>query len=140
MSELVAWLRAQLDEDERLARAATRSGGGGEDDDGVWSPAEAGPWGEARVEGIGITIYDEGGHTPEQAGHIARHDPARVLREVEAKRRIMEIHHGVEGFWPGSPCNGCGYAGDCEDPVTEDVNDCPELRALAAVYADRSCR
>lgn len=26
------------------------------------------------------------------AGHIARHDPARVLREVEAKRRILALH------------------------------------------------
>jgi hypothetical protein len=26
---------------------------------------------------------------PSAAGHIARHDPARVLREVEAKRRII---------------------------------------------------
>lgn len=26
------------------------------------------------------------------AGHIIRHDPARVLREVEAKRRILERH------------------------------------------------
>jgi hypothetical protein len=28
--------------------------------------------------------------TAEQRAHIARHDPARVLAEVEAKRRIVE--------------------------------------------------
>lgn len=31
-------------------------------------------------------VYDEGGWE-----HIARHDPARVLAEVEAKRRILDL-------------------------------------------------
>lgn len=26
------------------------------------------------------------------AGHITRHDPARVLRDVEAKRRLLHVH------------------------------------------------
>lgn len=41
------------------------------------------------------------------AGHIVRHDPARVLREVAAKRRLLaeasayspELEHGDNGEW-----------------------------------------
>lgn len=61
--ELIAFLAARLDEDERVARAAVDFDYGVRDwaDDG--DPVNA---------------------------HIARHDPTRVLREVEAKRRILE--------------------------------------------------
>ncbi len=63
MHDLTAFLRARLDEDERVARAAVDFDYGVRDwaDDG--DPVNA---------------------------HIARHDPARVLREVEAKRRLLE--------------------------------------------------
>jgi hypothetical protein len=68
--------------------------------------------------------------------HIARHDPARVLAEVAAKRRVMARH-----FTPPSPvriyaaCEGCGYDyGDISQRY--DIGDCPELRDMAAVYAD----
>ena len=36
-------------------------------------------------------VYDEGAPTLFQAEHIARWDPARVLAECEAKRRIVEM-------------------------------------------------
>lgn len=58
---------------------------------------------------------------PETARHIARHDPARVLAEVEAKRQIVE-HHGEPHECP-------------EYDVAWD-SPCPTLRHLAAVYAD----
>jgi hypothetical protein len=36
---------------------------------------------------------------PSAAGHIARHDPARVLREVAAKRQLLqEVWTGMEDF------------------------------------------
>lgn len=56
-----------------------------------------------------VVVYDEGRPTGEQARHIARHDPARILRECKAKRRLV----GDE--WS-------------EDPET--------LGILASVYAD----
>jgi hypothetical protein len=38
------------------------------------------------------------------APHVARWDPARVLAEVEAKRRIVE-HHSPDDNWSyGEPC------------------------------------
>jgi hypothetical protein len=42
--------------------------------------------------GACIVVYAEGYPTFAQAQHIARHDPARILREVEAKQRIYSDH------------------------------------------------
>lgn len=81
MSDLVTWLRAQLDDDERVALAA--------------SPA---PW-HLNVEGDEVLAIDDvpvaeafalsGNQLRATAVHIARWDPTRVLAEVEAKRRIL---------------------------------------------------
>lgn len=49
--------------------------------------------------------------------HIVRHDPARVLREVEAKRIIMREHDE-------EPCSVC----------LDDPEGCPTYRALALPY------
>ena len=132
--DLVTWLRAQLDEDERLARAAFSDAGHwsangsrfivDQPDDGEWRRGTL-AMDDRRVEGIGITLYDEGGHDEDQAAFIAEHDPARVLREVEAKRRIIEEH----------PYAG---AGKCETCDLDRDWPCPTLRLLALPYADRS--
>jgi Family of unknown function (DUF6221) len=78
-SSIVEFLRVRYTEDEQRARDAT-----GKDDDGVWDA-----W-CCTVNGRGIDIYDEGGHDEYQARHIAAWNPARVLRAVGAKRRIIE--------------------------------------------------
>jgi hypothetical protein len=84
---LVEFLRARLDEDASVARAAT-----------------PGPWAVDNVEyaesilAADRTAVVGGGRwggeasvfeTTEDALHIARHDPERVLAEVETKRRIV---------------------------------------------------
>jgi hypothetical protein len=78
MDELIAFLRARLDEDEQVALAAK---------------------GHRVFDGTGIVADRDrsvtlGSHV---ATHIARHDPARVLADVEAKRQIIEgfaeLHH-----------------------------------------------
>lgn len=79
---LAEFMRARLDEDERVARAATP---------GTWSAAESYPdaW---VIDGPTHNIANEnsrGDISRGDAMHIARHDPARVLREVEAKRLIV---------------------------------------------------
>ena len=97
------FILARLGDDEQGARDALRDDPGlgrgwrsePRKDDGQWSTPAHEMYAE-RVEGIGITIYDEGGHNAEQAEHIARHDPARVLAECAAKRRIVEWHQN----WP----------------------------------------
>ncbi|MEV8623389.1 DUF6221 family protein [Streptomyces sp. NPDC051079] len=86
--DLVEFLTARLDEDEQAARAAT---------DGPWAA-----WQRSTLRGLGDLLHAV--TTPGQAPgarasiataswldaeHIARHDPARVLAEVDAKRRIL---------------------------------------------------
>ncbi|MFI9618122.1 DUF6221 family protein [[Kitasatospora] papulosa] len=64
---LVAFLKTRLDEDERVARACAG--------DGTWT-----------VEGLEVYGPDLSG---EVRAHAARQDPARTLREVEAKRALL---------------------------------------------------
>lgn len=87
--DLVAFLRARLDEDERTARWAL-------DAEfptcGRWDAR--GPYGDSDRFGnimseMHAQIVEEDLLWP-HANHIARHDPARVLAEVDAKRRILE--------------------------------------------------
>lgn len=131
---LVQFLRDRLDEDYEVARltlgpnvmARVRRGGPAP----RWVPSpegDAGIWdsdGTPRVKFVWARERD----------HIVRHDPARVLREVEAKRRIIERH---------SP-HSMGECRTCERPHwgvnicdhCERAAPCPDLRDLAAVYAD----
>lgn len=113
--DLSTFLLARLDEDEQIARAATGWATG-------WT-VDAAPDG---------TWYIDPGHQRDDTGnvraradadHIARHDPARVLAEVEAKRQIVAPHRGT---------HRCEW-GD----VTMD-NQCTArlLRLLALPYAD----
>lgn len=67
--DLVTWLRAQLDEDERLAQAA--------------DPKQV----RAIVAANMGSFYS--------VRHIALHDPARVLREVEAKRAVLDLYEAM---------------------------------------------
>lgn len=94
MDDLIAFLRARLDEDEQVARMAVESLRCG-----CHPGAFAGAWakqGDDRVivDGdVGHSVADAsgwGGLEGEVALHVARWDPARVLAEVEAKRRILD--------------------------------------------------
>jgi hypothetical protein len=84
MDELVQWLRAQLDEDERTARAATL---------GPWVQSGIGDYGwtvDFGRPGAGVETTDtEQGLA--DADFIAAHNPARVLREIEAKRQVFRM-------------------------------------------------
>ncbi|MFB4285689.1 DUF6221 family protein [Nonomuraea sp. MTCD27] len=97
MDDLIAFLRARLNEDEQEALAA--------------SP---GPW-KANAEQHEVLAVDDievatgfalnGEQLRATVRHIVRHDPARVLREVEAKRRMLQAHIGYYGlgmdeYWP----------------------------------------
>jgi hypothetical protein len=78
---MVAWLRAQLDEDERLATGADPRGAG-------WSA----PRDELLVGAyVAIPSHIVTGQLGSWSlAHIDRHDPARVLAEVAAKRLLIE--------------------------------------------------
>jgi hypothetical protein len=85
VTDLVAFLRARLDEDEAAAKAAE------ENSFAPWAivnPGEVVYFEDRGDEGKPYIVAECDG--VEEAEHIARHDPARVLREVEAKRRIVD--------------------------------------------------
>ncbi|MBB6440226.1 hypothetical protein HNQ79_006741 [Streptomyces candidus] len=67
--------------------------------------------------------------------HIARHDPARVLAEVDATRRIMEIHKpAVPRARPNRErgCLTCTSAQSWDAEANEAL--CATLRLLALPY------
>jgi hypothetical protein len=113
VSELVAFLAARLDEDEAAAKLAAREGGTWKQDDPVRYPGSISSLG-------GQVVYDEGSPDEYQAAHIARYDPARALREVEAGRAI------IAAYQP----NGQGVAYTLEAGLEF------ALRQFAAVYRD----
>lgn len=88
MDDLVTWLRAQLDDDERIARAFADETGS---DSLRWHRPDPQQPGLIRDGSGTVVTYDEGVLTAEQAEHIARHDPARVLTEVDAKRLRLDL-------------------------------------------------
>lgn len=86
-SDLVAFLRDRLDEDERLAEAA--------------SP---GPWhvnaeGDEVLAVDGIPVADgfalSGRQLRATCEHMARHHPERILREIEWNRRMVHAFDGL---------------------------------------------
>jgi hypothetical protein len=94
MDELIEFAKVCLAEDEAIAKRATD-----------------GPW---QVDGMSVRGADRphsGGkpgevlvikHTwPQEAAHIVRHDPGRVLREVAAKRAIVADCQQAMSTQPG---------------------------------------
>lgn len=85
MDDLVVFLRARLAEDEQVARGVST----GPNVPEKWTAAKyregVRPW---RIDGQ-CSLVVEAVCGPD-AAHIARHDPARVLAEVEAKRRVID--------------------------------------------------
>ncbi|HEX8005693.1 MAG TPA: DUF6221 family protein, partial [Trebonia sp.] len=88
MDELIAFVRARLGEDEAAAAAAS---------DGPWTAWRGQPGLGLRQLEYAVTLPGQNSGSFASiataswmdAEHIARHDPARVLREVEAKRAIL---------------------------------------------------
>ena len=63
-------------------------------------------------------------------------NPSNALRRCEADRRILNRHRlDPDAYWlDAAMCHGCGVMGDCDDPVTDNLNDCPELLDLAHAH------
>lgn len=80
MDDLITWLRAQLDDDERIARKNTGVEGLGDD----------GSYPDYRTyDGADVDAADE---------FLGRFTSQRVLREVEAKRRLLNDLSGFFGL------------------------------------------
>lgn len=127
------FLHTRLNEEEQVAKAATPGPWTAEIHHHRTSRApvlfEVHP--VAELEGDGA-----GGVTSEHnAAHIARHHPARALRQVAAHRTILAKHHPYEaGPYPHA-CRGCPHS-PTDDPYTENINTCPDLCAIASIYND----
>jgi len=120
VDDRVAWLLDQIGEDERILKAA--------DDDRI-----------GRMARAGRTVVAD-------AGMLQEFTRARLLREVEAKRKRIELHQpanpddepreGLPG-WPDEPwlyCRTCG-SGEAYSYPTD--WPCDTLKLEAAPYADR---
>jgi hypothetical protein len=127
---LTAFLAARLDEDQQAAEQAATQG------PASWYAVRDGASWRVDDPTMPVIGWTDGGHPGHlQAEHMARHDPARALAEVDAKRQIIEQHPDVNdgdcgtcvrGLW-GYPTNG----GSTIEPWP-----CPTLRLLALPYAD----
>ncbi|MDN3056896.1 DUF6221 family protein [Streptomyces sp. SRF1] len=87
MDELVRWLGEQLDVDEQVALDTFDIGARA----GIRRGAPVPRW---VYEADGAIRAEAGtAHVrftwPDSAAHIVQHDPARVLREINAKRQIL---------------------------------------------------
>lgn len=83
------------------------------------------------LEWTSLALSPERDTTAAQDQFIARHDPARVLAECDAKRRIVDLHgmsyaDAADETWARN-----GRCDTCRDAVP-----CPTLRLLALPYAD----
>lgn len=69
---------------------------------------------------------------------IPSDEAAPILRRCEADRRILARHKvdpaQAEDRLYATACHGCGTYGDCDDPNTENLNDCPELLDLGYAH------
>ena len=101
MADLASFIRARLDEDEAMANAAAKYHS--------WSDN---PWYSGEI-------------------HIARHDPARVLRQVTAMRAILDAHDRPEHYCPIPVVHG--RHGQLWTPAE---GPCWTLRSLAAIWSD----
>ncbi|MFB6512098.1 DUF6221 family protein [Streptomyces virginiae] len=129
MDDLVQFLRDRLDEDEQTARAASP---------GPWKPGEEH---DEVVAVDDITVAEgfalSGQQLRATVDHIARHDPARVLAEVDAQRRLLALHQR-DTTYSFSGCVVCD-AGDnscgCMGGSAYDY-PCETLRVLALPHRD----
>lgn len=85
------FIKARIAEDQQVAREATAGQSWSrEPHSGRWRSAKHGcDWGAVDDETGGVIVFDEGAPSEAQAAHIARHDPARALREVTAVEVVL---------------------------------------------------
>lgn len=146
VEDLVRWLNTQLDEDQRIAREAAMAIGRTGYENGVLvdPPARFGDdlvvdgaqWAPSyhqvmrkrlRPDETRRTVAECGGFGARPvADHIAEWDPARVLREIDAKRKLLAEWKlaDAEGKYPdfmGGYSSGLDYA----------------VQLAAVAYADR---
>lgn len=142
---LVAFLKARLDMDAEIAAGAPR---------GPWRNAPtarhhataSGRSEEAVFGQDGLRVATTGEPADRRnlvaAEYIARHDPARTLREVEAKRMIVDAHGrdheciSLTGSGDTNAVDGKPWALWELEHTADAETPCFVLRALVLPYAD----
>lgn len=120
--DLIEFVRARLDEREALAKQATTVGGK--------------LWHRGPVEHDQVLISETGHRIIIGAGsalpHIAANDPAHVLRDIAAKRAIVDSYAadpnirsrgGVGGVYGVGRNQGFAYAVECIAAIDADRPD-----------------
>ena len=151
MDDLVQFLHTRLDEDEQTARAV-------EDGSAPWDGQWVADGSDAlRTRNGHVLAY---GHRttdgrdlpvplrPGLVDHVARHDPARVLAEVDAKRQTVARHvperrrltlvdaEGGTTSFAFYVCTACTPNRTIEHGQGIVEWPCPDARVLALPYAD----
>jgi hypothetical protein len=143
IDDMITFVRLQLDEDERVAIEAARAIA-----DHTYAPVEVDQHAEAarhwharrwlyqsKVSAAGEKDWQGGPPEvtdsvwTEVGEHIARHDPARVLREVDSLRKIVDDLAAVI-----ADDEGMGYYSDGHSGLATAKRT---LRLLAAIFSDR---
>lgn len=124
MHALIAFLRARLDEDEQSAREAAADGP-------EWRLSQGAIYPSDTMSHPGVIVTGPYGYLDRVHGeHIARHDPAHVLADIEAKRRIIERAAGYADMeWIDDNPQRIG-SGNAEEVLAE------VLTLLALPFAD----
>jgi hypothetical protein len=141
--DLHDWITQQIDHTETAARKAAELCG-------CHPPSPHWTFGDETTDGRILVVDEPHPGTKRKIGrrwngsyegmsmaeHVVRHDPAAVLRRCEADRRILTRHRlNPDAYWyEAAACHGCGTFGDCDDPVTDNLNDCPELLDLGHAH------
>lgn len=152
MDNLIAFIKARLEEDEAAAKKAvpgpwrwadwTAMFGTLEQERNTLEHSPGSPPFPAVAERDRETtrvlrLEDPLEIDPDQeasAEHIARHDPARVLREVEAKRAIVAAHQPGSS---GGPCSVCiADRRSWQDDWCPDPWPCETVRKLVSIWSD----
>ncbi|GAA4799439.1 DUF6221 family protein [Streptomyces ziwulingensis] len=124
VEDLVQWLSTQLDGDtSRAMEAAEELGPEWYYDDGFVL---------ARRKDDMVVTGSQDFLEAERGRFVADHDPARVLREIDAKRQLLALHRQLEDAQ-----EMLDFCAICDATGKYPEYPCVTLRLLALPYADR---
>lgn len=133
---LTEFLLARIAEDEAVANRAT---------EGAWT-WRMNNWVKPQPEVVPVDSWNSSGRVAilpdlglkQDAEHIARYDPARVLAECEAKRRVAHLH-GPK-YKGSTDCRSCADGWEDmtygQNGYTPEPYPCLTARNLALIYSD----
>lgn len=139
---IAEFLTARLDEDEDIAKEA-KGDYAQSTTSGEWTHINDHPDPDQHqriVDAFGYTVHGDFDHDVDSdpwwtLPHIARHDPARVLREVAAKRQLLEWCAAVTEHFDWATLNQPGSL--LHDPNARATNTATlAMQAMATPYAD----